>query len=131
MQETPMLADIDAQATIAVKDLTRARTFYEQVLGLKPVAGDAQNGVQGYQSGKSTIVVYQSEFAGTNQATTVTFSLGGKFDAVMRELKAKGVVFEHYDFPGVKLDGDVHVHGDSRVAWFKDPDGNIINLGNY
>ncbi len=126
-----MLADFDAQATVAVKDLTRARTFYEQILGLKPVKGDAQRGVQGYTSGKSSIVVYESEFAGTNQATTVTFSMGGKFDEVMRELTAKGVRFEHYDFPGVKMDGDVHVFGDNRVAWFKDPDGNIINLGNY
>jgi len=126
-----MLADIDAQATVPVKDLSRARTFYEQILGLKPVAGDAVNGVQGYQSGKSTLVVYESRFAGTNQATTVTWSLGGKFDEVMRELSAKGVVFERYDLPGIKMDGDVHVAGGSRVAWFKDPDGNIINLGNY
>jgi hypothetical protein len=49
----------------------------------------------------------------------------------MRELTARGVMFEHYDLPGIKLDGDVHVAGDSRVAWFKDPDGNIHNLGNY
>jgi catechol 2,3-dioxygenase-like lactoylglutathione lyase family enzyme len=126
-----MLADMDAQATVAVKDLTRARTFYEQVLGLKPAGGDAQKGVQGYRSGQSSLVVYESAFAGTNQATTVTWSLGGKFDAVMRELKAKGVMFERYDLPGTTMDGDVHVSGDTRVAWFKDPDGNIINIGNY
>jgi catechol 2,3-dioxygenase-like lactoylglutathione lyase family enzyme len=126
-----MLADTDAQATVPVRDLARARTFYEQVLGLKPVGGAGQRGVQGYQSGRSTLVVYESQFAGTNLATTVTFSLGGQFDVVMRELTAKGVVFEHYDLPGVKMDGDVHVAGGARVAWFKDPDGNIINLGNY
>jgi catechol 2,3-dioxygenase-like lactoylglutathione lyase family enzyme len=126
-----MLADMDAQATVPVKDLARARTFYEKVLGLKPSGGDAKSGVQGYRSGKSTLVVYQSQFAGTNQATTVTWSLGGQFDTVMRELKGKGVVFERYDLPGVKMDGDVHVAGGSRVAWFKDPDGNIINIGNY
>jgi catechol 2,3-dioxygenase-like lactoylglutathione lyase family enzyme len=126
-----MLADKDAQATVPVKDLAKARVFYEQVLGLKPVSGDAQAGVQGYQAGRSRIVVYETPFAGTNQATTVTWSVGGQFDTVMRELQAKGVVFEHYDFPGLKLEGDVHVHGDSRVAWFKDPDGNIHNLGNY
>ena len=126
-----MLADHDAQATLPVKDLTKARTFYEQILGLKPIGGGGQRGVQGYQSGQSTLVVYESRFAGTNQATAATWSLGGKFDEVMRELTAKGVVFERYDLPGVKLDGDVHVAGDARVAWFKDPDGNIINIGNY
>jgi len=126
-----MLVDMDAQATVPVKDLTKARTFYEQVVGLKPVGGDANRGVQTYRAGKSRLVVYESRFAGTNQATTVTWSLGGQFDVVMRELTAKGVVFERYDMPGVKMDGDVHMFGDSRVAWFKDPDGNIHNLGNY
>ncbi|MDB5460398.1 MAG: glyoxalase [Caulobacteraceae bacterium] len=126
-----MLADMDAQATVPVKDLARARTFYEQVLGLTPVGGDAMRGVQGYRSGASTLVVYESQFAGTNQATAVTWSLGGQFDAVMRELKAKGVTFERYDLPGIRMDGDVHVAAGSRVAWFKDPDGNIINIGNY
>ncbi|MEI9890379.1 MAG: VOC family protein [Caulobacteraceae bacterium] len=126
-----MLAEFNAQATAATRDLTRARTFYEQVLGLKPVGGEGQRGVQSYQAGKSALIVYESQFAGTNQATTITFSLGGQFDTVMRELAAKGVAFERYAFPVVKMDGDVHVFGDSRVAWFKDPDGNIINIGNY
>ena len=51
-------------------------------------------------------------------------------ETVVRGLKAKGVSFEHYDMPGAKLEGDVHVFGDIKVAWFKDPDGNILNLIN-
>ena len=49
-------------------------------------------------------------------------------EAEVRDLKAKGVTFEHYDMPETKLDGDIHVAGNMKVAWFKDPDGNILNL---
>jgi len=126
-----MLGTHDAQATVPVKDLAIARPFYEQVLGLTPIEGD-QPGVQGYQAGGSSLIVYESPFAGTNRATTVTWSLGQSFDETLKGLQAKGVAFEHYDdMPGITLDGDVHVAGEMKVAWFKDPDGNIINIGNY
>jgi hypothetical protein len=46
----------------------------------------------------------------------------------VKELKRKGVAFEHYDFPGVKMEGDVHVMGKSKAAWFKDPDGNVLAI---
>ena len=52
----------------------------------------------------------------------------GDVDGAVRDLKAKGVKFEHYDMPEVKLEGDIHVAGDFKVAWFKDPDGNILNI---
>jgi len=125
-----MLGDWDAQATLAVKDLKVARPFYEDVLGLKPLPGD-QPSVQGYQAGRSMILVYESEFAGTNKATALTWALGEAFDAAVETLKAKGVVFEKYDLPAMSHDGDVHVAGGMRVVWFKDPDGNVLSLGNY
>ncbi|QRM32050.1 VOC family protein [Microvirga sp. VF16] len=125
-----MLATKDAFATVAVKDLAKVRTFYENTLGLEPVEGD-ESGVQGYRAGSSTILVYESAFAGTNQATAVTWPLGNDLDAVIQALKAKGVTFEHYDMPDATRDGDIHVFGKLRVAWFKDPDGNIFNLGNF
>ena len=52
----------------------------------------------------------------------------GRFDAIVEELRAKGVTFEHYDLPEMTREGDVHVMGDLRAVWFKDPDGNILNL---
>jgi catechol 2,3-dioxygenase-like lactoylglutathione lyase family enzyme len=126
-----MFRNKDAQATVPVKSLDRARPFYEQVLGLEPLPAE-QPGVQGYKAGGSTVLVYESAFAGTNKATTVTWPLGASFDEVVKALRAKGVAFLHYDgMPGVILQGDVHVAGDMRVAWFQDPDGNIINIGNY
>lgn len=125
-----MLGDCDAQATVAVRDLKTARPFYEGVLGLKPLPGD-QASVQGYQAGRSMILVYESEFAGTNKATVLTWALGDLFEAAVDTLRAKGVVFEKYDLPAMGHDGDVHVAGDMRVVWFKDPDGNVLSLGNY
>ena len=87
--------------------------------------------VQNYQAGRSVIVVYESQFAGTNKATSVTWALGKAFDGVIADLQAKGVSFEHYDLPGLKREGDIHAAGDLRLAWITDPDGNIIHLGSF
>lgn len=124
------LSTKDALATVPVKDLARAKTFYEQTLGLEPVETE-ESGVQAYRAGSSTILVYQSDFAGTNQATAVTWPVGDDLDSIVADLKAKGVAFEHYSMPGTTLEGDIHVSGHLRVSWFRDPDGNIINVGNY
>jgi hypothetical protein len=83
-----------------------------------------------YATGASRLAVYRSQFAGTNQATAVTWNVGDDIDNVVRELKSKGVTFEHYDMPMMKREGDIHVGGQTRVAWFKDPDGNIHSLIN-
>ncbi|HVR96255.1 MAG TPA: VOC family protein [Thermoanaerobaculia bacterium] len=124
-----MLKDREATATVAVKDLETARRFYEDKLGLEPVQADEDHGVVTYKSGGSSLVVYTSQFAGTNQATAVTWSVGGDFDDIVRSLQSKGVTFERYDdLPEVTREGDVHRVGDLNLAWFKDPDGNIHHL---
>jgi len=123
-----MLVDGEVMATVPVKNLAKAKPFYERTLGLEPL--DGMQGVQHYRTGDSTLLVYESPFAGTNQATAVSWKLGDDLDPVLSDLKGKGVKFEHYDFPGSRLEGDVHVAGDMRAAWFKDPDGNIININN-
>src|SRR4051812_34242750 len=115
-----MLSNKNAMATLAVKDLAAARKFYEEVLGLKP-GGMANERVVTYRSGQSTIVVYASEFAGTNKATSATWAVGAELEAIVARLKSSGVVFEHYDMPGSTREGDIHVFGDFRGAWFKDP----------
>ena len=125
-----MLGDKTAQATVAVKDLKAARPFYEQVLGLTPLPGDEPS-VQGFKAGASVVLLYESDHAGSNEATVLTWSLGEAFDDELRALQAKGVTFEHYDMPGMTLEGDVHRAGGRKVVWFKDPDGNILSLGNY
>ena len=124
-----MLGDRDAIATIAVRDLEVARRFYEGTLGLKPQTdGQPQPGVLALASGSSTVLVYESRYAGTNKATAINWMVGDDLERIARALKAAGVQFEHYDFPGSTLEGDVHVMRDMKVAWFRDPDGNILSL---
>jgi catechol 2,3-dioxygenase-like lactoylglutathione lyase family enzyme len=125
-----MLGDKNAAATIAVKDMEAAKKFYEGTLGLKQTGTDDPSGTM-YKSGDSMVFVYPSEYAGTNKATAASWGVGDDLEAIIEDLKAKGVSFEHYDnLPGVTLQGDVHVMGELKAAWFKDPDGNILNLVN-
>jgi catechol-2,3-dioxygenase len=119
-----MLANKEAVATVAVKDLTAAKKFYGDILGLKPTPVPEPE-VLNYKSGNSTVLVYKSQFAGTNKATSVTWIVDD-VEGMVKDLKAKGIAFEHYDFPGMTRKGDVHIAGKSKAAWFKDPDGNIL-----
>jgi catechol 2,3-dioxygenase-like lactoylglutathione lyase family enzyme len=126
-EESQMLGDMDVIPTIAVKDVGAASSFYEGTLGLhRADVPNADPTAIVYRSGRSGILVYQSEYAGTNQATSASWSAGAHFDEVLGDLRSKGVAFEHYDLPGATREGDVHVAGDLRAAWFKDPDGNIL-----
>ncbi len=124
-----MLGNIDASANLAVRDLTAARNFYEGTLGLTEIDSMGDELIV-YRSGNTTLNVYTSKQAGTNKATAVTWAVGDQVEDVVRALKAKGVAFEHYDMPDTTLEGDIHVAGDMKVAWFKDPDGNILNIVN-
>jgi catechol 2,3-dioxygenase-like lactoylglutathione lyase family enzyme len=119
-----VLANTDAIATIAVKNVEAARKFYEDILGLKRTRSE-ETGVQGYQSGNSSVLVYESQYAGTNKATAATWAVEN-LEGVVRDLKAKGIRFEHYDMPGASRKGDIHGTGKTKAAWFKDPDGNIL-----
>ncbi len=130
-----MLGNKEAVATIAVKDLAAARKFYEGVLGLKVLDAQGSEAVT-YQSGSSKVIVYRSQFAGTNQATAANWLVGADIEAIVQGLADRGVRFEHYDLPGLTRRGDLHVVGSEqpgtpapfKTAWFKDPDGNIICL---
>jgi catechol 2,3-dioxygenase-like lactoylglutathione lyase family enzyme len=123
-----MLKGENALATIAVRDMKRASDFYEGKLGFTRGPGEEQQ-VINYVSGSSTFLVYVSQFAGTNQATAITWAVDD-VDGTVQVLKDKGVAFEHYDFAGITHDGDVHVMGKRRNAWLKDPDGNILSVVN-
>lgn len=120
-----MLKDKNSSAIVAVKDLDRAKTFYSDLLGLN-LADTSNEGMLGYRTGNTWLTVYQFDFAGTNQANAVSWDVGVELDNIVAGLKAKGVTFEHYDDMG--REGDIHVCGTMRLAWFKDPDGNILHL---
>ena len=121
-----MLGKADATPMIAVRDLDRARKFYEDTLGLKSEQ-DWGEGVT-LKSGDTTVNVYKSDFAGTNKATALNFHVDD-IETEVSELKEKGVLFEKYDLPGLEPRGDLYVGpGGFKTAWFKDPDGNILTL---
>ena len=120
-----MLGKADATPMIAVTDLDRARKFYEDALGLE-AKEEWGEGVT-LESGDTLINLYKSEFAGTNKATALTFEVDDA-EKEVRDLKEKGIFFEHYDMPGLTQQGDLHVAESFKTAWFKDPDGNILSL---
>jgi catechol 2,3-dioxygenase-like lactoylglutathione lyase family enzyme len=122
-----MLSDSTVVAVVAVSDQARSNDFYGETLGLRRSETEEPGGVLYSCGGGSLLLVYQSGYAGTNQATAASWQV----DDIQQEiaaLKGKGVSFEHYELPGATLEGDVHVLGNLKAAWFKDPDGNILNL---
>ena len=138
-----MLRDHDSSAIVAVSDMDRARDFYSNVLGLELASGGEGSGTDAplvYKTGATRLTVYPSKEAGTNRANAVCWGVGEDLDAIVADLAAKGVRFEHY--PGIgRLDGDVHVidgpeaggapnGAEARLVWFKDPDGNILHINN-
>ena len=121
-----MLGKADATPMIAVKNIDRAKQFYKEKLGLKPFEEMGDDFFM-LKSGDTTLNVYKSEFAGTNKATLLTFDVDD-IDTEVRELKGKGVTFEHYDLEGLTPEGDIYRGQNMKTAWFKDPDGNILSL---
>ena len=122
-----MLSGTNVQPMLPVDDLEKATRFYDQVLGLRRVNEEPGMAVT-YRSGRTTLNVYKSEFAGTNKATALTFEVDD-IDSEVSELKEKGIFFEKYDVEGLTQKGDIFEgEGGFKTAWFKDPDGNILSL---
>lgn len=125
-----MFGDKCAYAIVAVRDIARARDFYATVLGLE-VLKDSESVVL-FKTGSTRLAVYPSREAGSNRANAVVWGCGEDIDRIVADLEAKGVVFEHYpDMDGVQLRGNIHLAGQAKLVWFKDPDGNILHLNNF
>jgi catechol-2,3-dioxygenase len=110
-----------------VRDLEKAKKFYEGTLGLTLTDAQEQEALT-YRAAGTKLLVYRSQYAGSNKATAATWLIGNDIEKVVQSLKAKGVAFEHYNMPGMTLKGDIHVADGMKAAWFKDPDGNIHAL---
>jgi catechol 2,3-dioxygenase-like lactoylglutathione lyase family enzyme len=122
-----MFESATAHATVAVTDIDRAKKFYGEILGFK-MKDERSDGVTYEDARGGWFLVYPSQFAGTNKATYFSFEVAD-LDAAVKELRDRGIVFEEYDFPGLKtVDGIAQIQG-VRGAWFKDPDGNILSVG--
>ena len=121
-----MLSGSQVVAYVPVSDLPRARKFYEEKLGFKPLETN-EAGVM-YESGKgSKFFAYKSAGAGTNKASTAFWDVPN-IEAEVADLKKRGVVFEEYDTPGYATVNSIATGGGAKSAWFKDTEGNILAI---
>src|SRR5256885_16603980 len=118
-----MLGDKEAVATLAVKELAVARKFYEGKLGLEPLNTQGEEAVT-YQSGSSRVIVYRSQYAGTNKATAANWFVGKDLEKIVAALAERGAPFEHYDMPEMTRTAHIPRAGTFKTPWFKDPAGN-------
>jgi catechol 2,3-dioxygenase-like lactoylglutathione lyase family enzyme len=125
------LSKYEVGAAVAVSDMERAREFYEGRLGLTAPGGEQPDGGRRYAcAAGTTIHVYPSPDGAGRSPATVAGWVVDDLQRVVDELTARGVVFERYDGPTLSTDErGIAVLGDSREAWFKDPDGNILAVG--
>jgi catechol 2,3-dioxygenase-like lactoylglutathione lyase family enzyme len=128
------LANADAATRLPCADLARARTFYADKLGLEPI--EEREGGLRYQCGKSSFALFQSSGLASGTHT----QMGWKVDdlaVVVADLRARGVVFEEYDLPGLKtVDGIATIAGNypsigtgEKAVWFRDSEGNLLGIG--
>jgi catechol 2,3-dioxygenase-like lactoylglutathione lyase family enzyme len=123
------LSDRPVAASIAITDLDRAREFYEDKLGLTGGYEDVDGGYTYPCAGSSELHIYASpEGAGKSGATQAFWSVGD-VDATVDELSGRGVTFEQYGEPFNTDEKGIARLGNEAVAWFKDPDGNILAVG--
>jgi catechol 2,3-dioxygenase-like lactoylglutathione lyase family enzyme len=120
-----MLTKAAVTTILPVKDLVRARAFYQDKLGLEP-KGFAADGNYLFGCGGEAHIALITKPEGTKaEHTALSFEVRG-IERVIEELKAKGVVFEDYDFPNLKTVDHVCVLGSDKAAWFKDSEGNYL-----
>ncbi|TNB74619.1 VOC family protein [Arthrobacter sp. BB-1] len=122
-----MLKDLAAMAVLPAKDIARAKEFYSDKLGLEP-AESIENDSLVYRCGNGTsFLLYQTENAGTAKNTQIGWETDN-LEREMEDLKARGVKFEDYDFPGLKTENGIATDSWGKAAWFLDSEGNILNL---
>lgn len=126
IKEFIMLKDLSVMAVLPAKDLSRATDFYRDKLGLEP-AETIEDSVLYRCANGTGFLVYQTDNAGTAKNTQIGWETDN-LDRDMEELRGRGVVFEEYDFPGLKTENGVVDNEWGRGAWFLDSEGNIISL---
>lgn len=125
-----MLKEREVLAVLPAKDIARARDFYRDALGLEaPDELDNENLL--YRCGNGTsFLLYQTDNAGTAKNTQLSWGTDN-LEREMEELRGRGVVFEEYDFPGLKTENGVATSSAGKAAWFTDTEGNILSLFQY
>jgi catechol 2,3-dioxygenase-like lactoylglutathione lyase family enzyme len=122
-----MFDSVQFRATLPASDMARARAWYEETLGLVPVETDVFDG-SWYETGGVRFLLYPSGVAGTNQATAVSFT-SDDFDAAVALLRERGAVFDEFDYDDFKtVNGVLELPDGRKGAWFRDSEGNILNI---
>jgi predicted enzyme related to lactoylglutathione lyase len=121
-----MLTERRVHTTIPASDMDRAMRWYEEKLGFKPY--ERQAGVAMYRAaGDTRFILYPTPNAGKAPQTVMGFTTPD-IEAEVRALKSRGIVFEDYDFPGLKTVNSIATTGNTRAAWFRDSEGNILGV---
>jgi catechol 2,3-dioxygenase-like lactoylglutathione lyase family enzyme len=129
-----MLEKSDVATRLPARDLSRARKFYSEKLGLEPL--EERPGGLLYRSGNSFFALFESAGEASGSHTQIGWEVAD-IDAVVSALKARGVVFEEYDLPGLKtVNGIATIAGNypskgvgEKGSWFKDSEGNLLSIG--
>jgi catechol 2,3-dioxygenase-like lactoylglutathione lyase family enzyme len=129
-----MLEHSDVATRLPVQDLKRAKSFYAEKLGLEPV--EERPGGLLYRCGKGSFALFLSAGAAAGTHTQMGWEVAD-IEATVAALRARGVVFEEYDLPGLKtVDGIAQIAGNypskgtgEKGAWFKDSEGNLVGIG--
>jgi catechol 2,3-dioxygenase-like lactoylglutathione lyase family enzyme len=121
-----MLNDRRTHTTIPAADIDRAVRWYEEKLGWKPTRRSS-GGVSYGTADDTRFVIYPSPNAGKAPQTVMGFRTAD-IEADVRGLKQRGVIFEEYDFPGLKTIDSIATTADVRAAWFRDSEGNILGI---
>ena len=118
-----MLRAAPVRAYIPASDVSRARKFYEEKVGLVPK--EEYSGGVIYECGGTEVFLYPTSSAGTSKASQAFWEVED-VEAEVAELKGRGVKFEEYDFPGMTMKNRIATGGGAKTAWFKDTEGNIL-----
>jgi catechol 2,3-dioxygenase-like lactoylglutathione lyase family enzyme len=132
--EKAMLETANVAPRLPVQDLERAKAFYAERLGLKPV--EEREGGLRYVCAAGEFALFESAGTASGNHTQMAFEVED-IEATVRELRARGVVFEEYDLPGLTtVDGIAEIEGQypskgsgERAAWFRDSEGNVLGIG--
>ena len=130
-----MLGDGKIAARIPVQDLQRARAFYAEKLGLEP--SEERPGGLLYRCGEGEFALFESAGAASGEHTQMGWEVDD-IEATVEWLRGRGVVFEEYDFPGLRtINGIAEIAGNypskggvgEKAAWFRDSEGNLFGIG--
>jgi catechol 2,3-dioxygenase-like lactoylglutathione lyase family enzyme len=111
---------------LPVRDVARARRFYEGALALG-AAEERPDGKVVYRCGGTELALFPKDEGTKAEHTAISFQVKD-ISAAVAELEGRGVSFADYDLPGLKTVDHVCVLGSEKAAWFADPEGNLLCL---